>query len=52
VLSRLGCEMACSREGREVWRVGNLDNGLEKMKNKSLRVEGTDGVGLGTNKVA
>ena len=58
LLGRLGCEMRCSREGRgpeNEWLKSCMMVSEEKrwrMKlNEGLRVEGTDGAGLGTNKV-
>ena len=55
-MDRLGCEMRCSREGKEAWRMNDLrvswyDGLREEMMNEGLRVEETDGVGLTTNEV-
>ena len=44
--------MGCSRGGREVWTLesGRFKEVLEE-KRRRIRVKGTNGAGLGTNKV-
>ena len=43
--------MVCSRERREVWGWFKGYLRILEMKKEGSRVEGTDGVGFGTNKV-
>jgi len=47
-------DVAGGVERSREWVIQGLDNGIrvEGIKNESLLVEGTDGVGLRTNKVA